>query len=176
MDGVIVDIDKQFNEFWWRLHPDVPLPDISQRKEFYIGKDLFPPEHAEKAFNIFKQKGYYRHVPFMKGAKEALTELWNSEHEIYIVTSASNSMPYAPSEKYEWVSEYLGKEFVDNLIICRDKSMIRGDIMVDDKPVVRGEENAVWEHVLYDASYNKDVPNLRRMTWANWREVLLGDE
>jgi len=174
LDGVVVDIDKQFGTFWKKLHPDKPLPDVSTRKQFHIGSDLFPKEHSKHAFDVFKQPGYYRHAPFMPGAKEAVLELWNSDdHEVYFVTSASNSMPLAPSEKYQWVSEYLGVEFVNNLIICQDKSMIRGDILVDDKPEVRGESNATWEHVLYDASYNREVPYLRRMTWKSWREVLL---
>ncbi len=30
-----------------------------------------------------------------------------------------------------------------------------------------------WEHVLYDHAYNRAENSKRRLTWANWKDVLL---
>lgn len=174
LDGVIADIDKSFIEAWKHKYPNAPAPDPGTRKEFYIGEE-FGEDSGKKAYEIFREKGFFRHTPMMPGCKTALSEMLKMGNEVYIVTSAGNNMPYAASEKYQWVDEHLGVDWVDRLVITRSKYVVSGDVLIDDKPEVYNHEKANWEHVLYDASYNKQTGNKRRLNWANWKEVLFSD-
>ena len=41
--------------------------------------------------------------------------------------------------QYAWVEKHLGQEFVEQVILTRDKTLISGDILIDDKPDIIGE-------------------------------------
>jgi 5'-nucleotidase len=69
------------------------------------------------------------------------------------------------------VEEHLGSDFTKRIILTRDKSLVRGDVLVDDKPEIRGLATPNWQHILYDQPYNRCLPGVR-MTWRNWRHVL----
>ena len=88
------------------------------------------------------------------------------------------------SEKQEWIETHLGPSWVSKVVITRDKTLVRGDFLIDgknsllhnlitDRPDVGGSITPSWQHVLYDAPYNKDVEGKVRMNWGNWKEVLL---
>ena len=67
-------------------------------------------------------------------------------------------------EKYEWVENYLGDAWVKRIILTRDKTLIKGDYLIDDKPVITGvERSPEWEQIVYDRPYNRDV-NKKRLT------------
>ena len=55
-----------------------------------------------------------------------------------------------------------------------DKSLVMGDILIDDAPVAQSSLLApTWEHVLYGTLYNADIDSMRRLEdWANWRDVV----
>jgi hypothetical protein len=85
----------------------------------------------------------------------------------------------------------LGEEFLHRLMIVRDKTLVKGAILIDDKPQVSGiVEQPEWTHVIFTRSYNKDrkgnmlhfcsddelrvvqgVPRLNR--WSEWRQVVV---
>ena len=42
--------------------------------------------------------------------------------------------------QYAWVEKHLGHEFLEQIILTRDKTLITGDILIDDKPDILGKE------------------------------------
>ena len=44
--------------------------------------------------------------------------------------------------QYEWVENHLGKDWIDRLILTRDKTMINGDVLIDDKINITGIYNS----------------------------------
>lgn len=74
-------------------------------------------------------------------------------------------------EKHEWVEEHLGLEWVGRMVLTRDKTLVRGAVLIDDRPDISGAMTPEWQHVVFDAPYNRHLPG-PRMTWATWREVL----
>jgi 5'-nucleotidase len=67
-------------------------------------------------------------------------------------------------EKYDWVAQHLGKEWTMRINLMNDKTLIRGDLLIDDKPKITGLLTPEWQHIIYDAPYNRGVPG-PRMTW-----------
>jgi 5'-nucleotidase len=82
-----------------------------------------------------------------------------------------NQYRHCLPEKYEWIERHLGSDFVSRMIVSKDKTMIHGDILIDDNPKVLGLGPASWKHVIFDQPYNRHVGG-PRMTWKNWREIL----
>jgi len=54
----------------------------------------------------------------------------------------------------------------------KDKTLIIGDILIDDKPEIKGISTPNWEHIIFDQPYNKNITNKKRINWDNFKEVL----
>ncbi|KAK1794321.1 hypothetical protein P4O66_011207, partial [Electrophorus voltai] len=114
--------------------------------------------------------------------------------DVFICTSPIKHYKYCPYEKYAWVEKHLGPDFLEQIILTRDKTVVTGDILIDDKPDILGkttvftftnleqvgtcvEPTPSWEHVLFTACHNKHlttIPTQRRLlSWADdWRATL----
>lgn len=170
LDGVVADFEAGVLAIWHDRHPEKELFAPRTRPHFHIGEGLDPSDQQEVK-EICQSKGFFRNLPVIEGAQEALKTM-TQQHDVYILTSAGVTLPMAASEKYQWVTERLGATWLSRLIITPAKHMVKGDILIDDKPQVRGETHAEWEHVLYDWPYNRTRTDLRRLTWTDWETVL----
>lgn len=98
--------------------------------------------------------------------------------EVFICTSPLLKYDHCVGEKYRWVEQHLGPQFVERIILTRDKTVVLGDLLIDDKDTIRGdEETPRWEHILFTCCHNRHLvlpPTKRRLlSWSdNWREIL----
>lgn len=171
MDEVLADFEGRLREAWAEKYPHTPLFHSGVRDKFYIGSG---DQHgkAELVSKIVHQKGFFASLDPLPGSKAAVTEMQELGHSVFILTSPGISYPNAAREKYNWVAEHYGKHMLEHLIITPAKPIIRGDLLIDDRPEIPFEDKATWEHVLFDKSYNKAVEGKRRITWEDWKEVL----
>ncbi|CAB1338014.1 unnamed protein product, partial [Coregonus sp. 'balchen'] len=74
------------------------------------------------------------------------------------------------------IEKHLGYDFLEQIILTRDKTVVTGDILIDDKPDILGvEPNPTWEHILFTACHNKHISSSHRrlLSWADdWRAIL----
>ena len=66
----------------------------------------------------------------------------------------------------------MGFGWTKKIILTKEKAMVRGDILIDDKPKIKNEDKALWEHIFYDKPYNREIEGKRRLTWKNWKQIL----
>lgn len=75
--------------------------------------------------------GFFAKLKPLPGAIDAFRRL--EEHfEVYILTAPSYMNPMSYTEKRVWVEENLGLETTKNLILCRQKGLLKGDYLIDD--------------------------------------------
>lgn len=172
MDGVLADFDTRFIEIWQKRYPDRPRLDQKNRTSFKIAEE-FPVHLQDDIREIFSEPGFYRNLPIVKGAVQGMNEMVDSGLDIWICTSPLMQYENCVLEKYQWVDEHLGRSWTERIIMTRNKALVRGDFLIDDHPEIPGADSASWEHILFDAPYNRHIPNIRRITWQNWREVLM---
>ncbi len=75
--------------------------------------------------------------------------------------------------------EHLGEEWVGKLVITADKSLIRGDVLIDDAPRPNARAmTPTWKQIYYSQPYNEvkaggdgSLAQVRR--WADWRAILM---
>uniref|UniRef100_A0A8C2FCC3 5',3'-nucleotidase, mitochondrial n=1 Tax=Cyprinus carpio TaxID=7962 RepID=A0A8C2FCC3_CYPCA len=114
---------------------------------------------------------------------EALFFLQRKEVIIIIESCVFCLFPWFPLMKcvcfqYAWIEKHLGPEFLEKIILTKDKTIVTGDILIDDKPEILGvEPSPSWEHVLFTACHNKHLPpntsQRRLLSWADdWRGLL----
>ncbi|TCJ14925.1 5'-3'-deoxyribonucleotidase [Parasulfuritortus cantonensis] len=170
-DGVLADFERGFHEAWdtrmGNLHPALPL---EQRRAFYV-RDDYPDTYRNEVEAVYHAQGFYRDLPVISGAIEAIQALLEFGHDVRICTSPLNQYRFCLPEKYEWVERNLGPDFVHRMIVTKDKTVILGDVLVDDKPSVTGTRTPAWQHVIFDQPYNRQADG-PRMTWENWNAVL----
>lgn len=171
MDGVITDFDGEFLKRWRERYPGQFYVPFDQRTKFYV-KDSYPEELKPLVAEILLEPTFFRDMMPMPGAKEALFEMDEMGLEVFICSSPLSTYKNCVLEKYEWVENVLGPDWVKRIILTKDKTLVRGDYLIDDKPEITGVEDIPsWEHILYDRPYNKQG-NKRRLTWENWKNVL----
>jgi 5'-nucleotidase len=103
------------------------------------------------------QYGFYQNLSPLDGAIETLKALYNSsEYTTYILTAPSTRNPFSYTEKRVWVEEKLGYSFVDRLIICSHKGLLKGDILIDDNNSGRGQEHFEGRFIHFGSAL---VPN-----------------
>lgn len=88
------------------------------------------------------QYGFFANLKPIEGAIAAARALEASDmYQPYILTAPSVKNPLCYTEKRVWVEQWLGFSFVEKLIICPDKSLLKGQYLVDDHISGKGQEN-----------------------------------
>ena len=186
MDNTLVDWDaefiRRFGERWSRpvdelreyesTTPETSTSLSSQqrleqfvrsRTHFEIEKNMPNEKTQQLALDVLSEPGFFENLQFFPGAKSVLQKLVAPVNtggygaEVYLVTAPHpRCAGSCAREKFAFVERELGPEWLPRLIITRDKTLIGGDILVDDKPVVTGNNaKPTWTHVLFDRSYNR---------------------
>lgn len=160
MDGVIADTVTNFINWYEREHG------VRIGKEAFEGvpeKDGLPNDTVRK---YVYSPGFFRSVPVMEGAKEAVLEL-SKNFDIYIV-SAAMEFPLSLMEKYEWLKEHFPFISWKNIIFCGDKGIIGTDYMIDDH--VRNLDVCKGKTLMFTAGHNAGINHHTRVN--NWKEVI----
>ena len=127
--------------------------------------------------------GWFEHLNPVPGALDGINRLAEVPGvEVFICTKPSRTNRTCHSEKAQWVSTFLGKDWESRLIITPNKGMIRGAVLLDDGPKKEWFDYAEWTPVIFPMSWNHpDGPFSRetriddepRWTWADPVEKLV---
>ena len=172
-DGVLADFERGVYEGWHQQYGG-EAPIAAQRQHFYIRDDT-PPEYHEQLQALYTRAGFFEHLPPKAGAIEAAHALVAAGHDVRICTAPINQYRNCVAEKIAWAEHHLGAEWLHRIIITKDKTWVRGDILIDDKPIISGSLTPTWQHWLYDAPYNRYLTHAKRVEWtqpATWHSLL----
>ena len=73
----------------------------------------------------------------IEGSIDAFHEL-NKDHDVYIVSAPPLKHDNAYNQKIEWIKRNLGSQFEERVIFTRNKSLLRGDYLIDDNTTKHG--------------------------------------
>jgi len=129
MDGVLCDFYGAYIQ-WKKDHPEIEYP----QSQFGFFSNLEPILDSVKGFKKLEE-----------------------HFDVYILTRPSiyNLMCY--TEKAEWVRKHLGAHVLENLIICCDKSLVKGvgNVLIDDT-VQAGQLDFEGEFIHFGSEKFKD--------------------
>lgn len=85
--------------------------------------------------------GFFENLRPVKDAVDSVNRLRKMERlDVYILTAPSARNPLSYTEKRVWIEKYFGYEFTKKLIICPNKGLLKGDILIDDNISGKGQE------------------------------------
>jgi len=175
LDNTVVDWDKQFTKLWKSHEAYDPSHDelIKNRQHYEIERN-FDPKLRPAVKELISTTGFYESLEPFPNAVRALEDLRARGAEVFLVTSPHMTCaPTCSSEKFEWVRNHLGQEWWRRTIICTDKTRVTGDILIDDKPCIRGSvQIPTWKQLFFLQSYNQDVAGPHLVDWQNAEQTL----
>lgn len=134
------------------------------------------PKQVEAAVNRrMLEKGFCASIPAFPGTREALETIDGMGVRVVFVTSPYISNPFWMDERFWAVRRHFG---LYEVISIFDKTLIAGDLFIDDKP----EHVLMWSRkwsrgpaatsssLLWDTPQNKQDNDLRRV--FGWSEVI----
>jgi 5'-nucleotidase len=174
MDDVLADFEGEFITRWKAKHPDKICFEREERKVFGIITQYTEryPDYHDNIRAVYTEEGFFSSLPPLEKGIKAITEMLDAGHEVYLCTAPIQKFDFCIREKYLWVEKFLGYEWTKRLILTRDKTLIKGDYLIDDNPEIKGAVKPDWEHIIFDQPYNRHISDKRRVNWDNWKEVI----
>lgn len=173
MDGVIADWGHAYGESL-DAHGEIAalIPRHKDQRSFDLHAGRTPDE-IEIIRSVMVEEGFYQRLRPIPGAKQALKAMVKTGHDVRIVTSPWVSNPTCASDKLNWIVKHYGSHWGARVVITSDKTIVRGDYLIDDKPDISGSQEPTWEHIYFHQPYNADRPERRRiMNWNEWETVI----
>lgn len=160
LDGVHVAWQRGFARSAREHQPNIDFEDLDEPAEWDMtaGKS---PEAIKTIHHVLELPGFYRNLDPIPGGLEVLNKLQELGHENFFVSSPYLSNPTCASDKYAWLEEYYGRSWAKRLILTNDKTLVDGDVLFDDKPIITGARTPTWRQVLFTQSYNIKYTNGR---------------
>lgn len=94
--------------------------------------------------------GFFEHLTPIANAVESVNILRNeSKFDLYVLTAPSCRNVHSYAEKRIWIEKYFDYEFTKKLIICANKSLLKGDVLIDDHLQGKGQEGFGGELIHY---------------------------
>jgi 5'-nucleotidase len=173
MDGPLADFDRLFfdrcAENGWRL--DCTLEEQRHRH----ATDHLPDRRERRlARQMVHTTRWFLDLPVTPGAQEGLEAL-AAAGQVWIVTKPLEANPWCRDDKAAWLERSFGEQWVQRLIVAPDKSMIRGDVLLDDAPREDWFAAASWRPVIFSRPWNgagsrwADLPH---WSWGDRVDVL----
>ncbi|WP_233164712.1 5'(3')-deoxyribonucleotidase [Pedobacter sp. ASV28] len=162
MDEVLANPIHKFIQLYHRDH-QVPLDLI-----IAPGTEIFqnvPEEINGRWFEYINEKGFFRDLPVVDGAVEAVRQL-QEKYEIYVV-SAAMEFRNSLEDKMDWLTEYF--PFIDwkHIVFCGEK-IVNVDIMIDDR--IKNFRDFKGRPLLFTSPHNLLLTEYERVD--NWQQVL----
>lgn len=162
MDEVLADPIHKFIQLY---NKDYGIPmDLKQEP----GKEFFhhlPAEINRKWFEYINEKGFFRDLPVIEGAVEAVRKL-QENNEIYIV-SAAMEFRNSLEDKLDWLAEHFPFIGWRNIMFCGDK-IVNVDVLIDDR--AKNFVGFDGRKLLFTSPHNLLINDYERVN--NWEEVL----
>ncbi|XP_052817969.1 5'(3')-deoxyribonucleotidase, mitochondrial-like [Mya arenaria] len=180
MDGVLCDFEAYFLEKFKEKYPDEPFIAVEDRDGFYIRDqyEKLKPGLNDKCSSIWNAKAFFLNIPVIPGAVEAAKEMQEIEGvDVFICTSPVKAYKHCLKEKYQWVEKHMGKQWLDRILLVKDKTMVNGHLLIDDRPGISGlNPYPSWDHILFTQSHNSRMKNgqrrLENWTDGSWKDLI----
>lgn len=178
LDGVATNWDARFDshvlsEAYAHVQ-GIPLAHERRSFTFY---DEVEPHVREAIVEIMNHPTFYADLDPIEGWAEAMLKLDERGNDVRIVTTPWWDNHDCMRDKANWVAKHLGEDWRKRIVLTGDKTLVMGDVLVDDKPDIRGlNPNPVWQQVLFDQPYNRDsdLPRIHNWTDREWLWTLVG--
>ncbi len=108
--------------------------------------------------------GFFLDLDPIEAAIEGVKTL-QTKYDVWILTRPSIKNTHCYTEKAEWIKKYLGEDMLNKMILCPDKSLVKGEFLIDDD-YRHGQPEFEGEHIHF-------MTDERFLNWTSIVEYLM---
>ncbi len=166
MDGVLADFDRAVVEALQDAFPQ--LRKANARTEFQLRRAF--PECEREIRKETQRLMFFRTLPLIDDAIDGWKRIEAAGFSPRVCSSPLPGSLLCSWNKRAWLRQYFGTEAARRAIIDNDKAAHQGIALIDDRTDIAGSDQAPWQLILFDTSYNRhhDAPRL-----YGWRDPQL---
>jgi len=171
---IFVDMDEVIADAY-RAHIDLYNEEFNAqlKMEDCHGKEAWqcvPEEHQQSIKGHTWRAGFFEGLNVIPDSQEVLFEL-NRKHEVYIA-SAAMEFPQSLREKSDWLDRYFPFIPWQKRILCGDKFILKGDVLIDDRS--KNLKNFNGRAIMFTSPHNVHTNHFERAdTWQDIANKLL---
>jgi 5'-nucleotidase len=176
--AILVDMDgplANFEEHFYNMSLKVMNRDLVVTPENRVSRNVeddYPSNVSAQIRRIMYAPNFFSTIPPVEAGLSALKEMLKMGLNPIICTAPLYGSTSCAMEKLMWVEKYLGREWVDRVVIARDKTLVKGLVLIDDN-VQKGAMTPHWIPLLYDQPHNiKETGFDRIRNWENWQDTI----
>jgi 5'-nucleotidase len=111
--------------------------------------------------------GWFGSLPVTPGATDGVARLLDAGVDVWVCTKPLEVNPTCHHDKFHWLNRHF-PALAERLVICPDKSLMRGAVLLDDAPKPHWFKVALWEPVIFPAPFNaSQFDGVRRWSWSD---------
>lgn len=145
MDGTVCDFTSRLWEAYLVVSecperfniPNEAMQAVRSTYPSLEGRITLPTDFKHLLFSLpgfwSKMRPFTAHIDLIANMRDAGLLSIGDREPSFIVSTQGPFVANGWSEKYEWVNRSLK---VDNLVVSYDKSIVKGDVLIDDNPKV----------------------------------------
>lgn len=133
------------------------------------------PDKAQRALarKMVESPGWFRELPVTEGAQQGVQDLLSQGVQIWVCTKPLAASHTCASEKMAWIEEHF-PDLQGRVIVTPDKSLVQGDVLLDDAPKLSWIPRATWEPRIFTAPYNGAGSKWEGIPSWSWGDPLEG--
>ncbi len=166
---IFVDMDEVIADAY-QAHIDIYNQEFNAqiKAEECHGREFWqcvPQEHQQSIKDHTRRDGFFQDLKIIEGSQEVLAEL-SKKHEVYIA-SAAMEFPQSLREKSDWLDEFFPFISWQNRILCGDKHVLKGDVLIDDRSKNLGPFDG--RSIMFTSPHNMNVTSFERAN--SWKDI-----
>lgn len=95
--------------------------------------------------------GFFTGLLPISGAIEAVEQL-RGKCDLFVLSAPSTRNPLCYTEKRIWIEDHFDYTFAKKLILCPDKGLLKGNVLIDDHVTGKGQERFEGELIPFGSS------------------------
>ena len=111
----------------------------------------------ERIGDVINQQPIFILLAPIEGAIAGVNRIRNTfQNDVFFCSSphVPNIMGYA--DKAVWIDSFFHGWGCKNLILTKDKTLVDGIVLIDDKADPIGNYEAKWKHIVFDQPWNRE--------------------
>ncbi|MEH0110585.1 hypothetical protein V6N00_12815 [Tersicoccus sp. MR15.9] len=172
MDETLFRYGPALNRRLLELDPHYPI--VADEDRLHYDHLAGPGGSTETLLAAMNSVGLFTDLQPEVGALAAVEEMLADGLNVFLCTSPTIGNPTCMQEKAASIAKHFGPAMVKRTIFTYDKTLVRGAVLVDDKPEITGAMSPVWTQLMFSRPFNRyvtDHPH-RLEAWAHWREAV----
>lgn len=153
MDGPLAGFDDALWKFCQSFEIDLDISDLNDpNRKYYMTENVIREKDRQMLRIIIDKSNFFRNLPVTEGAQDGVQELVK-HFDVWVCTKPLDTNVTCRNDKMAWIEKHF-PDLYTKVIMAPKKSMVDGDILLDDAPALSCIETAMWKPVIFTDAFN----------------------